>query len=98
MTDTPDLRPRYAADVGWRRIYARLPQRLRLDCSDFPTEEWQTVGTFSVHLDCWRRPDPPASVVVIVHGGGGNGRLRPPVPWQPWLVMKLSLQTFPATG
>lgn len=77
MTDAPDLRPTYATDGNWRRSHAQLPQHLRLDRSNYPTEEWQIVGAFSVHLDCWRRSDAPASV-LIVHGGGGNGRLLAP--------------------
>lgn len=77
VTVTADGQPDYTADAGWCRIQALLPQCLRLDPSGVPMEEWQTVGAFSVHLDCWRRPDAPASV-IIVHGGGGNGRLLAP--------------------
>jgi alpha-beta hydrolase superfamily lysophospholipase len=69
--------PTYAADIGSRRIQAQLPEHLRLDPSAQPTEEWLTLGAFSVHLDCWRQPEPPASL-VLVHGTGGNGRLLAP--------------------
>jgi hypothetical protein len=68
----PDLLPSYANEPGWRRIQALLPEYLRLDPSGNPTEEWLTVGAFSIHLDCWRRPESPATLVLI-HGGGGNG-------------------------
>jgi Tripartite tricarboxylate transporter family receptor len=39
--------------------------------------QWLRVGQFSIHLDCWRRPQARASL-VLVHGGGGNGRLLAP--------------------
>lgn len=67
----------YADEAGWRRIDALLPAAVRLDHADMPTEEWLTVGRFSVHLDCMRRPD-AAATLVLVHGAGGNGRLLAP--------------------
>lgn len=69
--------PTYANEAGWRRIDALLPGAIRLDPSRAPTEEWLTVGRFSVHLDCMRRPEAPATL-VLVHGAGGNGRLLAP--------------------
>jgi hypothetical protein len=51
----------------------RLPVAIRLDLASAPTEEWLTVGRFSVHLDRMRRPE-AAAILVLVHGGGGNGR------------------------
>jgi alpha-beta hydrolase superfamily lysophospholipase len=75
--DRPDVHPTYAAEAGWRRIQALLPEDHRLDASNSPTEEWLTAEPFSVHLDCWRRPGAPATLVLI-HGGGGNGRLLSP--------------------
>ena len=74
MPQSIDPRPTYATDTGWRRIQALLPDGLRLDPSRAPTEEWLALGAFSVHLDCWRQPGAPATL-VLVHGGGGNGRL-----------------------
>jgi alpha-beta hydrolase superfamily lysophospholipase len=72
--------PTYAAnEPGWRRIQALLPSTLQLGGAEapLPGEEWLDVGLFRVHLDCWRRPEAPATV-VLVHGGGGNGRLLAP--------------------
>jgi alpha-beta hydrolase superfamily lysophospholipase len=78
MPSSNNLFPRYAAETGWRRIQALLPEHLRFkEPSSQPTEEWLPLGTFSVHLDCWRRPKSTASL-VLVHGGGGNGRLLAP--------------------
>lgn len=77
MPHTTALKPSYATDPGWRRTQALLPKRLRLNVSNTPTEEWLPLGAFSVHLDCWRRSDAPATL-VLVHGGGGNGRLLAP--------------------
>ena len=71
------LKSTYASDPGWRRIQALLPERLRLEASNTPTEEWLPLGAFSVHLDCWRRSDAPATL-ILVHGAGGNGRLLAP--------------------
>src|SRR5947209_10774178 len=67
----------YANEPGWRRIDALLPPGIRLDPASAPTEEWLTVGRFSVHLDCMRRPE-AAATLVLVHGAGGNGRLLAP--------------------
>jgi alpha-beta hydrolase superfamily lysophospholipase len=75
MPGSADLLPTYGTESGWRRIQALLPEHL--DLSAQPTEEWLTLGPFSVHLDCWRRPDSPGTLVLI-HGGGGNGRLLAP--------------------
>lgn len=69
--------PRYAHEAGWRRIDALLPEAIRFDPANAPTEEWLTVGRFSVHLDCMRRPE-AAATLVLVHGAGGNGRLLAP--------------------
>src|SRR5690348_4757462 len=69
--------PKYAHETGWRAIDALLPEAIRLDPSHTPTEEWLTVGRFSVHLDCMRQPQAPATL-VLVHGAGGNGRLLAP--------------------
>ncbi len=72
--------PTYATHApGWRRIQALLPPALQLGRAEtpMPEEEWLDVGPFRVHLDCWRRPEAPATVVVV-HGGGGNGRLLAP--------------------
>ncbi len=69
--------PTYSTETGWRRIEALLPEHLRLERSTEPTEEWQRLGAFSIHLDRWRRPGSPATL-VLVHGGGGNGRLLAP--------------------
>src|SRR5262245_24329705 len=73
----PLSHPSYVNETGWRRIDALLPEAVRLDPSHTPTEEWLTVGRFSVHLDCMRRPEAPATL-VLVHGAGGNGRLLAP--------------------
>jgi alpha-beta hydrolase superfamily lysophospholipase len=77
MSDTAASRPKYADEAGWRRIDALLPLARRLDPANVPTEEWLTVGRFSVHLDCRRRPQ-AAATLVLVHGAGGNGRLLAP--------------------
>ncbi|MFP2904373.1 alpha/beta hydrolase [Pyxidicoccus sp. 3LFB2] len=72
--------PTYAThEPGWRHIQALLPPALRLGGAEVPVpdEEWLDVGRFRVHLDAWRRPDAPATV-LLVHGGGGNGRLLAP--------------------
>jgi alpha-beta hydrolase superfamily lysophospholipase len=50
---------------------------MRLDPANQPSEEWLSVGPFSVHLDCMRRPEAPATL-VLVHGAGGNGRMLAP--------------------
>src|SRR5262245_61120900 len=73
----PLSHPSYVNETGWRRIDALLPEAIRLDPPNEPTEEWLSVGRFSVHLDCMRRPDAPATL-VLVHGAGGNGRLLAP--------------------
>ncbi|WP_163999714.1 alpha/beta hydrolase [Pyxidicoccus caerfyrddinensis] len=80
MSRTPTPLPTYAThETGWRHIQALLPPALRLGEAQapMPEEAWLDVGAFRVHLDCWRRPDAPATV-VLVHGGGGNGRLLSP--------------------
>jgi alpha-beta hydrolase superfamily lysophospholipase len=77
MLDMAASHPMYANEAGWRRIDALLPEAMRFDPANAPTEEWLTVGRFSVHLDCMRRPE-AAATLVLVHGGGGNGRLLAP--------------------
>jgi alpha-beta hydrolase superfamily lysophospholipase len=69
--------PSYVTESGWRRIDALLPSALRLDPANEPTEDWLTVGRFSVHLHRMRRPEAPATL-VLWHGAGGNGRLLAP--------------------
>jgi alpha-beta hydrolase superfamily lysophospholipase len=69
--------PTYGEETGWRRINAMLPEAIRIDPATPPTEEWLNVGRFTVHLDCMRRPEAPATL-VLVHGAGGNGRLLAP--------------------
>jgi len=39
MSDMNALHPVYANEAGWRRINAMLPEALRLDSSNVPTEE-----------------------------------------------------------
>jgi alpha-beta hydrolase superfamily lysophospholipase len=77
MPDPAELRPAFALETGWRRIQALLPEQLQLELPGEPIEEWLTLGSFSVHLDCWRRHGAPATL-VLVHGGGGNSRLLAP--------------------
>ena len=77
MPGSIELLPSYSGEHGWRRIQALLPESLRLQPPTVPTEEWLQLGSFSVHLDCWRRADAPATL-ILVHGGGGNGRLLAP--------------------
>lgn len=77
MSSLTASRSAYATEAGWRRIDAQLPAAVRLDPANMPTEEWLTVGRFSVHLDCMRRPG-AAATLVLVHGAGGNGRLLAP--------------------
>jgi alpha-beta hydrolase superfamily lysophospholipase len=77
MSDMAASHPTYTNEAGWRRIDALLPAAMRFDPANAPTEEWLTVGRFSVHLDCMRRPE-AAATLVLVHGGGGNGRLLAP--------------------
>jgi alpha-beta hydrolase superfamily lysophospholipase len=77
MSDMAASHRMYADEAGWRRIDALLPVPMRLDPANMPTEEWLTVGRFSVHLDCMRRPE-AAATLVLVHGAGGNGRLLAP--------------------
>lgn len=47
-----DLLPAFGTETGWRRIQNHLPRTLRLDDSAAPTEEWLSVGAFSIRLDC----------------------------------------------
>lgn len=80
MSSTHVSLPTYEAhEQGWRQTQALLPPALRLGGPGMPMPEeaWLDVGAFRVHLDCWRRPEAPATVVVV-HGGGGNGRLLSP--------------------
>ncbi|NMO20119.1 alpha/beta hydrolase [Pyxidicoccus fallax] len=80
MSRTTEVSPTYAThEAGWRRVQALLPASLRLGGAGapMPGEEWLDVGAFRVHLDCWRRPEAPVTLVVV-HGGGGNGRLLAP--------------------
>ncbi|WNG38680.1 alpha/beta hydrolase [Archangium violaceum] len=80
MSQTPESPPTYAThDSSWRRVQSLLPGHLQLGAANapMPGEEWLDVGAFRVHLDCWRRPEAPATL-VLVHGGGGNGRLLAP--------------------
>jgi len=80
MSRTAEPPPTYATHApDWRRIQALLPEHLRLGSASapMPHEEWLDAGAFRVHLDCWRRPEAPATLVVV-HGGGGNGRLLAP--------------------
>ena len=66
--------PRYYRDQhAWKDLQMLLPERLRLDESTAPHEEfWDWRGN-QVHLD--RYPNPAAPVkVVLLHGVGTNGR------------------------
>ena len=73
MLDMAASHPTYGEETGWRRINAMLPEAIRIDPATPPTEEWLNVGRFTVHLDCMRRPEAPATL-VLVHGAGGNRR------------------------
>ncbi|MFP2924215.1 alpha/beta hydrolase [Pyxidicoccus sp. 3LG] len=80
MSRPPEPLPTYAShEQGWRHIQSLLPPALRLGGAGvpMPDEAWLDVGPYRVHLDCWRRPEAPATL-VLVHGGGGNGRLLAP--------------------
>lgn len=63
----------YRNQTAWRDLQQFLPERLRLDDSTAPEEDfWDWHGN-TVHLDRYRNPDAPARV-VLHHGVGTNGR------------------------
>ncbi|NGX10088.1 alpha/beta fold hydrolase [Mycobacteroides franklinii] len=66
--------PRYYRDQqAWKDLQMFLPERLRLDESTAPQEEfWDWHGN-QVHLDRYSNPAAPVKVVLL-HGVGTNGR------------------------
>jgi hypothetical protein len=53
----PLPRPSYASEAGWRCIDALLPEAVRLDPANEPTEEWLTVGAvdfYTFNEVAWR--------------------------------------------
>ncbi|MGE4426545.1 MAG: alpha/beta fold hydrolase [Solirubrobacteraceae bacterium] len=64
----------YAQDHdAWRRVQPLLPEPMRVLGRE-PDEEGWGWRDVDVHLDRYRRPEAPATVIVL-HGGGGHGRL-----------------------
>lgn len=63
----------YRDQSAWRELQKFLPERLRLDDSTAPEENfWEWYGN-TVHLDRYRNPNAPARV-ILHHGVGTNGR------------------------
>lgn len=63
----------YRDQQAWRELQRFLPDRLRLDDSSAPEEDFWDWRGHTVHLDRYRNPDAPARV-VLHHGVGTNGR------------------------
>ncbi|SKG69043.1 Lysophospholipase-like protein [Mycobacteroides abscessus subsp. bolletii] len=63
----------YQDQRAWRDLQQFLPERLRLDDSSAPDEDFWDWNGHTVHLDRYRNPDAPARV-VLHHGVGTNGR------------------------
>jgi alpha-beta hydrolase superfamily lysophospholipase len=71
MTRTKPLY--YRDQQAWRDLQQFLPERLRLDDTNSPEENfWEWHGS-TVHLDRYRNPG-AAAKVVLHHGAGTNGR------------------------
>lgn len=65
--------PLYRDQQAWTDLQEFLPERLRLDESSTPAEEfWRWRGN-RIHLDRFSRPEASARV-VLHHGVGTNGR------------------------
>ena len=63
----------YRDQQAWRQLQNYLPERLRLNDSSAPVEEFWTWRGNAVHLD--RYPNPQAKAKVVLHHGvGTNGR------------------------
>ncbi|WP_283171520.1 alpha/beta hydrolase [Curtanaerobium respiraculi] len=78
----------YRRDPLWPRIQEYLPECVRLECDNLPTEEFVRVGEFLIHMDIYRAQTPckqasspegqaqaPRGRIFLLHGVGGNGRL-----------------------
>lgn len=63
----------YQDQQAWRDLQMFLPQRLRLDESTVPTEEFWAWNGHRIHLDRYRNSQASARV-VLHHGVGTNGR------------------------
>jgi pimeloyl-ACP methyl ester carboxylesterase len=63
----------YQSNSSWQEIQSFLPEKLRLEASNLPTEEWWSHRGHQIHLDTYRNPQAPAKLILF-HGVGTNGR------------------------
>lgn len=63
----------YADQADWRAIQQFLPAAYHLTADTEPAEEWWEHRGHRIHLDTYRNPDAPATVILF-HGVGTNGR------------------------
>jgi alpha-beta hydrolase superfamily lysophospholipase len=68
----------YDDQPAWRRYQPYLPARLRIAEGQLPHEERWAWDGLEVHLDRYRVPGAPLTVIGL-HGGGGYGRLMAPM-------------------
>jgi len=70
-------RPSYSQIDHWRRYQRYMPERIRVTAEREPVEEWWPWHGAEIHLDRFRAPASPLTVILL-HGGGGYGRLLAP--------------------
>ncbi|MCM1013174.1 MULTISPECIES: alpha/beta hydrolase [Brevibacterium] len=63
----------YKDQQAWQDLQEFLPERLRLDETSAPDEEFWGWRGHGIHLDRYRRPEAKARV-ILHHGVGTNGR------------------------
>jgi alpha-beta hydrolase superfamily lysophospholipase len=72
-----DRRLSYAQVDTWRAYQPFFPEAVRMTERRLPEEEWWRWQDAAVHLDRYRHPGAPATVLLL-HGGGGYGRMLCP--------------------
>ncbi|PJZ47427.1 alpha/beta hydrolase [Leptospira brenneri] len=70
-TEKPDS---YSKISHWQRYQHFLPEDLRFRKQNLPTEEFQEINGYNVHIDRYSKKEADCKILLI-HGGGGNGRI-----------------------
>ncbi|MDX1959483.1 MAG: alpha/beta hydrolase [Leptospiraceae bacterium] len=72
VLEKPD---KYSNHSYWYRYQRFLPESMRFQEADLPTEEFWTWKQNQIHLDRFQKAKNKECMVILLHGGGGNGRI-----------------------
>ena len=76
---TPDHRGgSYLETEHWQRYQKFLPESMRFNANNLPTESYVEIFNNRIHLDRYGNDTLPCKFILL-HGGGGNGRILGPI-------------------